>query len=117
MAKNRIPKKVAGIKIPKILRKNSLLKGLLGSATGRQLVADALVAAATAAATVLAGAKGKAAAKASSSALHDVEDGAKIAKRALKSAAGALTESLGNAAKATFGIEDDNKQRRQSRPH
>jgi hypothetical protein len=55
MPKNRkaLPKRIAGFKVPKGLRKSRLLRSLLGSELGRQIVADALVAGAGAAATVL----------------------------------------------------------------
>jgi hypothetical protein len=54
-AKMKLPKKVAGLKVPKALRKSAALETLAGSHAGRQILADALVAAAAAAAAVLAG--------------------------------------------------------------
>ncbi|MDR9776891.1 hypothetical protein RJJ65_30405 [Rhizobium hidalgonense] len=51
--KNSIPKKIAGYKVPKALRKSSLINGLLGSDIGRGILANALTAAAGAAAAVL----------------------------------------------------------------
>ena len=54
-SKTKLPKTVAGIKIPKGLRKSGVLETLVGSQAGRQLLADAIMAAATAAASVLAG--------------------------------------------------------------
>ncbi|RWX20164.1 hypothetical protein EHI42_01795 [Rhizobium hidalgonense] len=51
--KNSIPKKIAGYKVPKALRKSSLINGLLGSDVGRGILANALTAAAGAAAAVL----------------------------------------------------------------
>jgi hypothetical protein len=51
--KMALPKKVAGIKVPKSLRKSRLLRSLLASPLGRKVAADALVAGAGAAATVL----------------------------------------------------------------
>ena len=51
--KVKLPKTVAGFKVPKTLRKSGALDTLFGSALGRQLVADALVAAAAAAAAAL----------------------------------------------------------------
>lgn len=114
MAKNRIPKKIAGIKIPKALRKNSLIKGLLGSQTGRQLIGEALLAAAAAASAALA-AKPEGVAKAGAAVANAAEDGTKIGKNALKSAVAALTDSLSGAAKAAFSAEPAD--RRTSRPH
>ncbi|MBW9054943.1 hypothetical protein [Rhizobium mesosinicum] len=51
--KNRIPKKIAGYKIPKAIRKSATIRGLLASDIGRGILANALTAAAGAAATVL----------------------------------------------------------------
>ena len=117
--KNRIPKKIAGIKIPKVLRRNSLIKGLLGSPTGRQVIAQALLAAASAAAAVLTAAKAGEAKKAGAAVAHAGEDGIKVAKRALKSAASALSDSLGDSAKSALGLQDTRRkrQRPESRPH
>jgi hypothetical protein len=53
MAKVKIPKRVAGWKVPKAVRKSALLKGLLGSKVGREIAAQALVAGASAAAAAL----------------------------------------------------------------
>jgi hypothetical protein len=53
VAKAKLPKRVAGFKIPKGLRKSKLVSGLLGSKLGREIVAEAVVAGATAAAAVL----------------------------------------------------------------
>ncbi|MEF0942942.1 hypothetical protein [Rhizobium sp. BR 362] len=53
MAKNRIPKKIAGYRVPKGLRKSAIIKALLASDVGRSILANALTAGAGAAATVL----------------------------------------------------------------
>src|SRR3954447_10986895 len=56
MAKNgkrNAPKKVAGIKVPKVLRKSGALEGLVTSTLGREILAGALVAAASAAGAAL----------------------------------------------------------------
>ncbi|MCQ1852676.1 hypothetical protein [Neorhizobium galegae] len=53
MKKKIVPKKVAGFKVPKSVRKSSLLRNMLASRTGRQMLARALVAGANAAAAVL----------------------------------------------------------------
>nr|WP_250809249.1 hypothetical protein [Neorhizobium tomejilense] len=53
MKKKIIPKKIAGFKVPKSVRKSSLLRNMLASRTGRQILARALVAGANAAATAL----------------------------------------------------------------
>ena len=51
--KNVIPKKVAGYRIPKSLRKSRLLNHLLKSKVGREILANSLTAGATAAAAAL----------------------------------------------------------------
>lgn len=51
--KAKLPKTVAGLKVPKVLRKSGMLETLVGSHAGRQILADALVAAAAAAAAAL----------------------------------------------------------------
>ena len=51
--KAKLPKTVAGLKVPKALRKSGVLETLVGSHAGRQILADALVAAAAAAAAAL----------------------------------------------------------------
>jgi hypothetical protein len=48
-----IPKKIAGLKVPKKLRKSKMLRGLLSSAGGREILASALTAGAAAAAAAL----------------------------------------------------------------
>jgi hypothetical protein len=53
MAKMKVPKKVAGYKIPKAVRKSPILKAMLANKTGRDVLAKALVAGAGAAAAVL----------------------------------------------------------------
>jgi hypothetical protein len=53
MAKVKIPKKIAGYKVPKSVRSNSILKALLGSKVGRDVLAKALLAGAGAAAAIL----------------------------------------------------------------
>ena len=48
-----LPKKVAGVKIPKALRRSKMLRSLLKNDVGRKIVADALMAGASAAAAAL----------------------------------------------------------------
>src|SRR3712207_7570542 len=48
-----LPKSVAGVKVPKAVRKSSTLATLFNSELGREILADALIAAAGAAAAVL----------------------------------------------------------------
>jgi hypothetical protein len=49
----KLPKSIAGVKVPKVLRHAGGFAGVLDSPLGRQVLADALVAAATAAAAAL----------------------------------------------------------------
>jgi hypothetical protein len=51
--KTKVPKKVAGVKLPKTLRHSALVEAILQNDTARHLLADALIAAAGAAAAVL----------------------------------------------------------------
>jgi len=51
--KAKLPKRIAGFKVPKRVRKSKMVNGLLGNEFGRQIVADAIVAGAGAAAVVL----------------------------------------------------------------
>jgi hypothetical protein len=53
MAKLKIPRKIGGVKIPKVLRKSKSVDTLLNSSVGRELLAGALVAGADAAASAL----------------------------------------------------------------
>jgi hypothetical protein len=116
--KNKIPKKIAGVKIPKVFRKNTLLKGLLGSPTGRKVMAEAVMAAATAAAGVLMAAKPKAAAKAGQGLVEAVSHDGDILKDALKSAAGAMTDVITKAARSALPLpEDEVRQPRGERTH
>jgi hypothetical protein len=55
MAKNRVPKAIAGYKVPKSIRKSPMLNALLASDIGRNVLANALTAGAGAAAAVLIG--------------------------------------------------------------
>lgn len=116
MAKNRIPKKLAGITTPKALRKNLILKNLIGSAAGRQLLGEALVAAAGAAAAVLAATKTETGAKAGEAVAHAGEEGGEVIKHALKSAADAVAGTLSSAAQNALGVDKPRDERR-SRAH
>jgi hypothetical protein len=52
-SKTKVPKKIAGVKVPKAVRKSKAFDTLLGSPFGREVLAGALVAAAGAAASYL----------------------------------------------------------------
>jgi Pyruvate/2-oxoacid:ferredoxin oxidoreductase gamma subunit len=51
--KTKVPKRVAGVKVPKFLRDSTILQTLLASPIGRDILANALVAAAGAAAAII----------------------------------------------------------------
>ena len=51
--KMKIPKRIAGFKVPKRIRKPAVLRGLLASKAGREIAGRALIAGATAAAAAL----------------------------------------------------------------
>ena len=99
------PKKIAGVKITKLLRKNSLLGDLLGSAAGRRLLADFLVAAAAAAAALLTAASWE---RGTRKAGADVADSGQESPTldAIKGAIRAMTESLSGAVSATVGTSE-----------
>jgi hypothetical protein len=98
LAKNRIPKKVAGFRIPKTIRKNAVLKALLASDTGRQVLGQALVAGATAAAAVLTATRSDDIADAGKGAVKRGKKAGNVAARAVKDAAGAMFDVIGDAA-------------------
>ena len=51
--KVKVPKRIAGFKVPKQIRKSTVLRGLLASKAGREIAGRALIAGATAAAAAL----------------------------------------------------------------
>ena len=53
--KNRIPKYIAGVKVPKPLRKSKMLRAMMGNSGGRDVLAHALTAGAGAAVALLIG--------------------------------------------------------------
>ena len=93
--KNAIPKKVAGFKVPKSIRKSSFLKSMLASKTGRDILGKALLAAAVAAAAVL---------------TEEREDIAKAGKKGARKGAravGIAGEALQSAANAAMDVVAD----------
>ncbi|MGI0523447.1 hypothetical protein [Rhizobium giardinii] len=101
MAKNRIPKKVAGYKVPKTIRKSSVIQTLLASNIGRNVLANALTAGAGAAAAILVEEREEIAATTKKGA----RKGARViglAGDAIRSAAEAATEVVRDAADAAL---------------
>lgn len=95
MAKKSIPKKVAGFKVPKTIRKSKPLKAMLASKTGRDILGKALLAGAAAAAAVLA---------------EEREDVAKAGKKGARKggrAIGIAGDAIQSAASAAMGVVTD----------
>ena len=93
--KNILPKKVAGYKVPKRLRRSRVLRSLLRSPMGRQITADALVAGAGAAAAVL---------------VRDRDEAADAARTGVRKggrAIATMTEAVESAADAVWGVISD----------
>lgn len=91
-----VPKKIAGLKVPKKLRKSKVLRGLLDSDTGRAILASALTAGAGAVAAALtqdreAGTAGKAA-----------KGNLGLLSGALHDGAGAIMQVVAGAARAAL---------------
>lgn len=115
MAKNRIPKKIVGFRIPKTIRKNAVLKALLASPTGRKILGNALIAGATAAAAVLTATRSDEIADAGKGAAKRGKKAGNIAARAMKDAAGAMVGVIGDAASSILPDEPVRRPRRVSR--
>jgi hypothetical protein len=94
-----MPKKLAGMKVPKAVRKSRFLDSLIGSETGRKLLADALIAAAAAAAATLAGQSSTAAANGSGKRKRKGDTGASAAEALISAAAGSVAGFVGDTAK------------------
>lgn len=96
-----IPKKVAGVKVPKAVRESGTLSALFNSSLGREILADALIAAAGAAAAALTRSRtAKDAAKDAGKAVADAGSTAAAAGTDLThTAAGAVATVVTEAAK------------------
>lgn len=88
--KVKIPKDVLGVKIPKAIRKSSVISSLLSNKAGRQMVAAALTAAASAAAGVLVSER------------KDVADAAEKGAKKTAKGAGIVGEALEQAFRAAM---------------
>lgn len=100
--KGKIPKRLLGVEIPKLLRKSTLMKSLFESAVGRQILADALVAGAGAAVAALIATRSDDVAGAGEATVRAGKTGGRAVKDAVKSAADAMTDVIGNAAHAVL---------------
>ncbi|MGQ4273235.1 hypothetical protein [Terrihabitans sp. B22-R8] len=110
--KNKIPKKVAGFKIPKAIRKSPVVTGLLASDTGRKILGDALIAGATAAAGIIAARNHEVLEDAGDNAVKKTKKAGNLAKDLAKGVTGAMAEVIGDAARAVIpGVENDEKEK------
>jgi hypothetical protein len=100
--KNKVPKKLAGVKIPKMLRNSTLIRSLFGTVLGRQILADALVAGAGAAAAALIATRSDAVAETGEAVASVGKKSGKVVKDAVRGAADAMSDVIGNAAKAVL---------------
>ncbi|MFI0844457.1 hypothetical protein [Mesorhizobium sp. IMUNJ 23232] len=90
--KNALPKKIAGMKVPKAVRKSSMLRALLRSEVGRDILANAITAGAGAAAAVL---------------VAERKEIGKAGKKGIRKGAGLFslaTEAVQSAANAALGV-------------
>ena len=93
--KTKMPKKIVGYKVPKSIRKSPILKALLASDVGRNVLANAVTAGAGAAAAVLIGDR------------EEVLDAAKTGKRKGARAMGIAGEALSRATEAAVAVVKD----------
>ncbi|WP_028749630.1 hypothetical protein [Rhizobium mesoamericanum] len=92
MAKNKVPKAIAGYKVPKAIRKSPMLKALLASDIGRKVLANAITAGAGAAVGVLIGDH------------EEVADAAKTGTRKGARAMGIAGEAISRATEAAVSV-------------
>jgi hypothetical protein len=113
--KDALPKTVAGVKVPKAVRKSSSIGTLLSSGLGREILADALVAAAGAAAAALT--RTRAAREAGSAVADAGSTAASATGDAVQTAAGAVASVVTEAARTFLppslvgGTHEDEKPR------
>lgn len=111
-----VPKKVAGVKVPKSVRQSNSLSTLFNSSLGREILADALIAAAGAAAAALTRTRpaqqaGHAVADAGSQAASATSDAVQTASAAV---AGVIGEAARNFLPASLVGGDDQTERDES---
>jgi hypothetical protein len=96
--KHPLPKRLLGVKIPKGLRNLDWATRFLESEIGRQILADALVAAAAAASAALVAAPSGVSAKAGKKLSRASSKGGDLVKNVARNAAVAMVETIANAA-------------------
>ena len=99
--KAKLPKTIAGVKVPKAVRTSGLLDELLNSQLGREILAEALVAAAGAVASVLMKKRPSAdqVAQAGGTIVDTGAEAASATKDLAQTAVGAVTEAVADAAR------------------
>jgi hypothetical protein len=100
--KNDIPRRIAGVKVPKALRKSVVLNSLLANEVGRQVLGEALVAGAAAAAKILADADRVGMSETGSAVRTNAKQTGKIAADTMTSAMGTMAEVISDAGAPTF---------------
>ena len=98
MAKNKVPKTIVGYKVPSFIRKSPVIKALLASDVGRNVLANAITAAAAAAAAVLMGER------------DEIAGAAKTGARKGARAVGIAGEAISRAAEAAVSVVMDTAQ-------
>jgi hypothetical protein len=113
--KMKVPKRIAGFKVPKKIRKSALLRGLLASKAGREIAGRALVAGASAAAAALVVEREEV--------TEVTKKGARKGRRTLgllsgaaESAVDAAIEVVTDAARAMLPDKDEDKPRKAGAP-
>ena len=107
-----MPKKLAGVKVPKAMRQSKSLSTLLNSGLGREILADALIAAAGAAAAALT--RTRPVQKAGRAAAETGSDAASATSDAVQTAAGAVASVVTEAARNFLPTSP--RRRRRARP-
>jgi hypothetical protein len=99
--KAKLPKTIAGVKVPKAIRTSGLLDELLNSPLGREILAEAIVAAAGAVASVLMKKRPSAdqVAQAGEAIVDTGAEAASATKDLAQTAVGAVTEAVADAAR------------------
>jgi hypothetical protein len=95
MAKNKLPKRIGGLKLPKPVRKSKVLRAMLSNPLGRDILANAITAGAGAAAAVL---------------IEERKEVRKAGKKGLRKGAGAIgiaRDAVQSAASAALGVVGD----------
>ena len=103
--KNRVPKRMVGVKIPKYMRNSSLMRALLGSSLGRDILANSITAGAGAAAAVLLRER-EAVADVGGKGLRKGAHAAAMVGEAMQSAASAAVDTVGAAARSILPEEE-----------